>query len=263
MSDEPKMAELFDLTGRVALVTGGAGWLGRAMSNGLAEAGAQVAIASRNLEACEKAASEIGRGAKAYHLDCADPQSIEQLFQAIDSDCGPVKVLVNNSYGGPVPRIPEATPDDFTRSLNVGVTAYFLAAREAHRRMKANGGGSIINIASMYGMVSSYPHVYEGLPFSSPPNYHAVKGAVIHLTRHLAAYFAADGVRVNAISPGPFPRSDTQQDEEFMRRLSSKVPLGRIGQRHEVKGAAVFLASDASSYITGHNLVVDGGWTVW
>jgi gluconate 5-dehydrogenase len=145
------------------------------------------------------------------------------------------------------------------------VTAYFIAAQQAVRHMRRQGGGgSIINNASMYGLVASYPDAYEGLDVNSPPNYHAVKGAVIHLTRHLAVYWAKDRIRVNAISPGPFPHDhvSTHQDE-FLRRLTTKVPLGRMGAPHELKGAAVFLASEASSYMTGQNIVIDGGWTAW
>jgi len=116
-------------------------------------------------------------------------------------------------------------------------------------------------IGSMYGQVASYPEVYEGIGPSSPVAYHALKGGIIHLTRHLAAYWAKDAVRVNCLSPGPFPAPGCSQ--ELLERLEAKTPMGRIGQPHELNGALLLLASDAGSYITGHNLVVDGGWTSW
>jgi NAD(P)-dependent dehydrogenase (short-subunit alcohol dehydrogenase family) len=124
--------------------------------------------------------------------------------------------------------------------------------------------GSIINIASMYGVVASYPSAYEGLPSISPPNYHALKGGVVHVTRHLAAYWAKYNIRVNAIAPGAFPKAETnEQIPGFITRLEEKVPLGRMGRPEELKGIVVLLASDAGSYITGQNLLVDGGWTAW
>ncbi|MDH7568633.1 MAG: SDR family oxidoreductase, partial [Armatimonadota bacterium] len=169
-----------------------------------------------------------------------------------------------NGYHGPAPHLDAASADDFRRSLEVGVTGQFVAAQQAARHMRRTGGGSIINVASMHGLVASYPEVYEGLDVTSPPNYHAAKGALVHLTRHLAAYWARDGIRVNCLSPGAFPHAPLRQRlPQFIRRLESRVPLGRVGEPHELMGAVLFLASDASSYCTGHNLVIDGGWTIW
>jgi gluconate 5-dehydrogenase len=120
---------------------------------------------------------------------------------------------------------------------------------------------SIIMLGSMYGLVGSYPDAYKDICAASPVAYHALKGGIIHMTRHLAVYWAKDGVRVNALSPGPFP--SPKADAKLVERLSEKCPLGRMGRPHELKGAVVFLASDASSYMTGQNLVIDGGWTAW
>ena len=130
--------------------------------------------------------------------------------------------------------------------------------------MRAAGGGSIIHIGSMYGIVGSYPQIYEGIDNTSPPAYHAAKGGLIHLVRYQAVYWANDNIRVNCISPGPFPRPIQHAGRvEFVQRLTDRVPLGRCGISWEIKGAVVFLASKASSFVTGHNLVVDGGWTIW
>lgn len=261
---KPTLSEFFSLDGKVALVTGGAGHLGRAISEALAELGARVAIASRNVENCRVVAEDLGGEQVALALDISSADSIRGVVAEVIERTGRIDVLVNNAYSGPAVKIEDATENDFAESLSKGVTAYFVAAKECWRFMREHGGGSIINIASMYGIVGSYPEAYEGTEFCSPPNYHAAKGAVIHLTRHLAVYWAKDKVRVNAISPGPFPRPDQQSSfVEVMERLKAKSPMGRMGEPAEVKGAIALLASDAGSYITGHNLVVDGGWTAW
>ncbi len=259
----PTLRELFSLEGKVALVTGGAGYLGLAMSEALAELGARVAIASRNVQRCQEAAARLGPEHLALRLDIASADSIRAVVREVIERTGRLDVLVNNAYSGPVRPIEEADEHDFEVSLRNGVTAYYVAAKAAWQFMRNHGGGSIINIASMYGMVGSYPDAYEA-GGCSPPNYHAAKGAVIHLTRHLAVYWAKDNVRVNCISPGPFPHPSTQRElSEMVERLKTKSPMGRMGERWEVKGAVALLASDAGSYITGHNLVVDGGWTAW
>jgi NAD(P)-dependent dehydrogenase (short-subunit alcohol dehydrogenase family) len=146
----------------------------------------------------------------------------------------------------------------------VGVTAYFLLAREVMRHLRQRSApGSIINMASIFGVVGNYPDAYQGLPVASPPYYYGVKGAVVQLTRHLAVYWARYGIRVNSISPGHFPRPLKQRIPEFTPRMAKLTPMGRVAQPEELKGAVVLLASDAGSYITGHNLIVDGGWTAW
>ncbi|MBI3962894.1 MAG: SDR family oxidoreductase [Deinococcus sp.] len=258
------LQELLDLSGKVALVSGGAGWLGTPMCEGLAEAGARVVVASRDLAKCQALADRLpGKGHVAMALDISSDQSVCQVVGQAAALEGHLDVLINNAYSGPRPNIGDATAQDFAESFHNGVTSYFIAAQQAHQYMR-HTGGSIINIASMYGLVASYPEVYVGYNINSPPNYHAAKGALIHLTRHLAAYWARDGIRVNTISPGPFPPDRISSAmPDFIPRLEAKVPMGRIGQRWEVKGAAVFLASQMSSYITGQNIVVDGGWTIW
>ncbi len=260
----PSLQELFSLDGKVVLVTGGAGYLGRPMAEALAELGARVVIASRNLENCQKTAAELGEGHLAMRLDISSADNIRQVVDEIVSRLGRIDILVNNAYSGPVRPVEEADETDFEISLRNGVTSYYVAAKACWPHMKKQGGGSIINIASMYGMVGSYPDAYEGTKGCSPPNYHAAKGAVIHLTRYLAVYWAKDGIRVNCISPGPFPHPQTEREIPVMvQRLKTKSPMGRMGKRWELKGAVALLASEAGSYITGHNLVVDGGWTAW
>jgi gluconate 5-dehydrogenase len=233
----------------------------------LAEAGARVMIASRSVDKCQALAAKLiesGHQAAATHCDITDEASIRAAVDATAEQFGRLDILVNNAYGGPAPTIADATADDFQSALMAGVTAYFVAAQQAAGHMRTAGGGSIINIASMYGMVASYPEVYVDQPFNSPPNYHAVKGGVIHLTRHLGVYWAADKIRVNAISPGAFPPPRVEDNAPVMvERIVERIPMHRIGQPDEIKGAALFLASQASSYVTGQNIVVDGGWTSW
>ena len=259
---EPTVRELFDLTGKVALVTGGTGHLGSAMARALAEAGATVVISSRDVRRARAAADALpGTGHHAIELDHMEPTSIDRGFAAAIAVAGRIDVLVNNGH--------EAQPDDwttvsaeqFTRQL-ANATGYFLLAR--HVRDHAVGRGapaSVVLLGSMYGLVGSYPDAYVGVCPASPVAYHALKGGIVQMTRHLAAYWAADGVRVNCLSPGPFP-SD-KAPAEMVGRLTTKLPMKRMGRPHELKGAIVFLASDASSFMTGQNLVIDGGWTAW
>lgn len=264
--DERSIHELFDLSGRVAIVTGAAGWLGAAMSRALAEAGARVVATSRDVAQATEFASMLPGD---NHIGLAfaqdDTDSIPTFLAQVVDQAGQVDILVNNAYGGTAPDIDTATAEDFDRAYHTGVTAYFMLAREVvfHLRQR-NAPGSIINIGSMYGVVASYPEAYADLPVNSPPNYHGLKGGVVHLTRHLAAYWAADGVRVNTISPGPFPAPRVKDAmPDFIERLDAKTPLGRMGLPEELKGITVLLASDAGSYITGQNILVDGGWTAW
>jgi NAD(P)-dependent dehydrogenase (short-subunit alcohol dehydrogenase family) len=265
-STEKSIHDLFNLQGKIALLTGAAGWLGSAMSRALAEAGATVAVTSREAERAEEFAATLpGTGHIGLGFDQGDTNSISSLVQTVVSRLGQIDILVNNAYGGTAPSIDTATAEDFDRSYHTGVTAYFLLAREVANHLRGrNAPGSIINIASMYGVVASYPDAYTDLPVNSPPSYHGLKGGLVHLTRHLAVYWAKDNIRVNAISPGPFPTAKTQGAlPEFIERLDKKVPMGRMGRPEELKGLVVLLASEAGSYITGQNILVDGGWTAW
>lgn len=263
---ERAIQQLFDLSGKVAIVTGAAGWLGSAMSRALAEAGATLVVTSRQASQAEEFAATLpGSGHLGLGFDQGDTDSIPAFIKSVVERVGQVDVLVNNAYGGTGPTIDTATAEDFDRAYHTGVTAYFLLAREVvHHLRQRQAGGSIINIGSMYGVVASYPDAYTDLPVNSPPNYHGLKGGLVHLTRHLAVYWAKDNVRVNAISPGPFPTPKVMGPmPEFIARLETKSPMGRMGRPEELKGLVVLLASEAGSYINGQNILVDGGWTAW
>jgi gluconate 5-dehydrogenase len=266
MPNNHAVSELFDLSGRVALITGASGYLGSAMASALAEAGATVACASRHQARADTAANKLPTGPGQEHfgvvLDQLDEGSINLGFQAVIERSGTVDVVVNNGQHGPANDLTDVTTEQFKAQL-ANAAGYFHLSRLARDHVVQRGGAaSIIMIGSMYGMVGSYPDVYDGVCSASPVAYHALKGGVIHMTRHLAVYWAKDQVRVNCLSPGAFP-NPTKVPGGLVDRLTPKCPMGRMGQPHELKGAVVFLASDASSYMTGQNVVIDGGWTAW
>ena len=270
--------QLFDLTGRVAIVTGGAGLLGKQYSEALLEAGANVVIASRTLANCQAWADELNtyaatlpgwqernpaQAALALSLDVTDPESCSKMVAATIEHFGQVDILVNNAYARGVPAPPEElTPEAWRTWIDAGLSGAFYCAQAAAKPMLAQGSGSIINISSMYGVVGTDVRIYPpGMPVNASAAYGAIKGGLINLTRSLAVVWAPQGVRVNCISPGGFP--STTIGTEFYEGFVNKVPLNRMGSRNDLKGAVVFLASDAAAYVVGHNLLVDGGWTAW
>lgn len=258
--------QLFDLSDRVAMVTGGAGYLGRAMCHALASAGASVIVTSRDQQRADAAALELPQVGAAKHcgitLDHKQEASIQAGFERGLETAGRLDVLINNGQSGPAEDWSQATAEGFQDYL-ANVTGYFLLSRLLRDHVVAAGTpASIVMIGSMYGLVGSYPDAYAGICPASPAAYHAAKGGVIQLTRHLAVYWAADNIRVNCLSPGPFPNPETAPSE-MIPGLEAKSPMKRMGLPAELAGALLLLASDAGSYITGHNLVVDGGWTAW
>lgn len=262
---QPTIQELYNLTGKVALLTGGCGHLGSAMSNALAEAGASVVLTSRDGAKAKAFAATLPRvGAAQHHgifLNHLETPTLEKSFAEAVALAGKVDILVNNGTESPGKDLTNVSAEEFTRDL-ANATGYFILARLMHDHVvKRQAPASIVLIGSMYGMVASYPDAYAGVCVASPVSYHCLKGGLIHMTRHLAAYWALDKIRVNIISPGPFPTDKAPQ--EMVKRLCTKLPMKRMGKQHEVKGAIVFLASDASSFMTGQNVVIDGGWTAW
>jgi gluconate 5-dehydrogenase len=197
----------------------------------------------------------------AVRLDHLDEVSIASGFDEAVAQAGHIDILVNNGHDPLGADWSTVTAEQFQRQL-ANVTGYFLLARRMRDHAVAKQhAASVILLGSMYGVVGSYPDAYEGICAASPAAYHALKGGIVQLTRHLAVYWAKDNVRVNCLSPGPFP--GPQAAPALVERLKTKSPMRRMGSPHELKGAIVFLASDASSYLTGQNLIVDGGWTAW
>jgi gluconate 5-dehydrogenase len=263
---EKSIAQLFDLTGKTAMITGGTGWLGGAMSRALAEAGARVIItSSRSQGAAQQSASDLpapkGQKHLGVQLDHMDEAKLLRGFDEAVKLAGGIDVLVNNGLEPQGKDWTNISGEEFTRN-QVNNTGYFLLARAFRNHCVSRGvGGSVINIGSMYGTVASYPDAYEGLCAASSVSYHALKGGLIHMTRHLSVYWARDGVRVNTLSPGPFPKDAF--NNAVVDRLIKKVPMGRMGKPQDLKGTLVLLASDAGAYITGQNITIDGGWTAW
>ncbi len=253
--------ESFSLDGRVAVVTGGAGLYGRQIVEALAEAGAHVFTASRNLEALEQVASGFrARGLRvdALQLDLASEPSILRLRDEVMARTGRVDVLVNNAVLRPM-RGTDDPAELWERSMKVNATGLFLITRAFGEVMAAAGRGSIINISSIQGMVGPDEWLYEEVDWDGfVPDYFFHKGGMINFTRYMAALLGPRGVRVNTISPGGLFNN---QDQGFLWRYERRTFLGRMANDTDLKGAVVFLASDASAYVTGANLVVDGGYT--
>lgn len=268
------MNELFSLQSKVAIVTGALGLLGRQHCHALAAAGANVVVADLDETAVADFAASLPQPALGAMLDVTNPESILALRQKTLATFGQIDVLVNNAaindrFESPAMAADysrfEAYPlEMWQRSLAVNVTGVFLYAQILGIQMVMQGCGSIINVASTYGIVAPDQSLYRqpdgSQPFYKSPAYPTTKGAVIAFTKYLAAYWGGSGVRVNALSPGGV---ENGQESYFVANYSQRTPLGRMASPDDYRGAILFLASEASAYMTGANLVVDGGWTVW
>jgi NAD(P)-dependent dehydrogenase (short-subunit alcohol dehydrogenase family) len=257
---------LFDLSGRVAIVTGGLGQLGSVYAAGLAERGMRVGV-------FDLAEGAVPDGVRAYRVDVRDRAAIEEAARAVEEELGVPQLLVNNAgldsppdapaeEVGPFEDFPEAS---FDRVMDVNVKGTLLCCQVVGGVMARAGRGSIVNVSSIYGLLSPVQDLYEfrrraGEAFVKPVAYSVSKSAILNLTRYLATYWATSGVRVNTLTlAGVW----NDQPAEFVDAYTARVPLGRMLDASEALGPVVFLASDASSYVTGANLVVDGGWTAW
>jgi NAD(P)-dependent dehydrogenase (short-subunit alcohol dehydrogenase family) len=278
--DEPSRASLpdvFRLDGRVAVITGGAGMLGRRYAEAIAEAGGIPVLADLSQEAIDDAVAAVGGDAHGVQMDIASKDDVDRMVDDVVGRFGRIDILINNAaltvkggsetlagYFAPFEDYPL---DLWRRALDVNLTGTFLVTQAVGRVMKRQQRGVIVNIAAVYGMVSPDHRIYDGITnqyggpaFNTPASYSATKAAILNLTRYLATYWRHDGIRVNSFSPGAVY---DEHDETFVRNLTFRIPLGRMADKDEYKGVILFLVSDASSYMTGANVVVDGGWTSW
>lgn len=262
----PDLSELLSLKGRRALVVGGAGLLGSQITQVLAEMGADVVVASRDEEKCcafvQELKARFPGGHEALKIDMLDAASVEACIKTF-TEGGPMNILVNCAWSGAKNSLETIDEADWTYDIDMSLNGVFRVVKAAIPALKETQG-VILNIASMYGHVAPDYRLYDGKRYANPPSYGAAKAGVLQFTRYLASFLASDGIRANCISPGPFPYHSTiAEAPEFIERLSGKAPLNRIGTPHEIKGAAALLCSDASSYMTGQNICVDGGWAIW
>ncbi|MFI5148271.1 MAG: SDR family oxidoreductase [Bacteroidia bacterium] len=264
--------DLFSLKNKTAIVTGACGLIGKKHCEALAEAGANVVLVDMNENKCREQAEILGKHHLGIEADVTRPESLQGARDKILGKYGQIDILVNNAaindmfenplLAGKQSMFEHYPLEMWDRSWQVNVTGVFLCSQVFGTPMSERGSGSIINIASTYGMVGPDQNIYKDKEgkhsFYKSPSYPATKGAVINFTRFLAAYWGNKGVRVNTLSPGGVENS---QDDFFVQNYISKTLLGRMAKPGDYKGALVFLASEASAYMTGANLVVDGGWT--
>jgi NAD(P)-dependent dehydrogenase (short-subunit alcohol dehydrogenase family) len=269
--------ELFDLTGRVAIITGGAGMLGTRYAQAIMEAGGIPVLADVSQESIDRAVAAVGGDAYGVQMDIASKADVDRLVAEVLERNGRIDILINNAaltvkggsegfedYFAPFEDYPL---DLWQRALDVNLTGTFLMTQAVGRVMKRQQRGVIVNITAVYGMVSPDHRIYEGITnqyggpaFNTPIGYSATKSALLNFTRYLATYWRNDGIRVNSFSPGAVY---DEHDPTFVQNLTFRIPLGRMARKDEYKGVMLFLVSDASSYMTGANVVVDGGWTSW
>ncbi|MBX3205832.1 MAG: SDR family oxidoreductase [Labilithrix sp.] len=262
--------ELFRVDGRVAIVTGGAGHLGGAFCEALAELGASIVVVDRELESCtrrtEELTSSTGARTLALGADLGRDDTPSEIVRETLRAFGRIDILINNAAFTGVSKLDayavpfrEQSVEAWDAAMRVNLTAVFALVRASEAALAASGRGCVINVASIYGLVGPDMSLYEGTPMGNPAAYAASKGGLVQLTRYLATVLAPN-VRVNCLSPGGILRG---QPRSFVEKYCARTPLGRMGEEEDFKGALAFLASDASAYMTGHNLVVDGGWTSW
>lgn len=263
------LKSLADMKGRVALVAGGAGHLGMAMADALAEVGADIVILDLNKDHSEKIAQQLADRFGGRHsglsIDLSDKNAIETVPKCIEQSYGKVDVLINcaalvgtTGLKGWAKPLKEQDIYTWEKALSVNLTGAFFLIQQCLGLMEKSQSASIINVSSIYGVAGQKIAMYEGMDYLTPAAYVASKGGLVQLTRYLATVLAPR-IRVNCISPGGIERG---QEKTFTERYNKATPLGRMGREEDIKGAAHFLASDLSSYVTGQNIIIDGGWTL-
>ena len=261
--------KLFDLTNKIAIVTGGYGLYGKHITIGLCEAGATVVIASRDVEKCEELACELrGEGYEAVgmKLDLGSVESIDSFVAAVLKKFGRIDILVNNAViRKGMADLEDVTAEGWNYAANINGTGLMEISKQVVKSMKDKRSGCIINISSIQGAVGPNFPVYGSTGMSSPVNYTYDKWGMIGFTKWMANYYGKYNIRVNSISPGGYDPNGFKDEskKEFVENYMRLTPLGRFADDDDIKGPVVFLASEAAKYVTGHNLLVDGGWTSW
>jgi NAD(P)-dependent dehydrogenase (short-subunit alcohol dehydrogenase family) len=260
------MVKTFDLSGKIILITGGYGYLGKAITESLIHHGGTVFVLARSKAKFDAAFQNHDQnGEKLFFTECdiADTESIKDAFRQVNKQSGGIDALINNAVylSG---QNPLAMSDkDWENGIDGTLNSVFRCIREVIPYLKSSSAPRIINVSSMYGMVAPDFSVYEEHPeYLNPPHYGAAKAGVAQLSRYYASFLGKEGITVNTVTPGPFPPHTIQESKSFIEKLSEKTVLKRIGKPEEIAGAFVFLVSDTSSYLTGQNIVVDGGWTI-
>lgn len=276
MQSKLDISNLFDLSGRVAVVTGGAGILGQHFCKGLAEYEAKVVIADVNIDAAnevaEKIKQDVNTDALAIGLDVSDESSVQEMVAKTIEKFGKIDILHNNAAAKSsnlekfFASVEDYDMEIWQEIMRVNIDGMFLMAKHVGKQMVSQGsGGSIVQTSSIYGLMAPDQRIYEGSEYmgvaiNTPAVYSASKAAVLGLTNYLATYWAKDGIRVNSITPGGV---ESGQNDVFKEKYSNRIPMGRMANAHEMVGALVYLTSDASSYVTGQNISIDGGLSVW
>jgi NAD(P)-dependent dehydrogenase (short-subunit alcohol dehydrogenase family) len=260
------MIQTFNLQNKIILVTGGYGHLGKAISESLAFHGAKVYVLGRNRDGFNKsfASTDADLISRLFFQSCdvSNTEQIAAAYKTIFEKEGKIDVLVNNAAYSRGQNPETLSDEDWDFGIEGTIGSLFKCLREIIPFFKESGAGKIINVSSMYGMVAPQFEIYDDFPqFLNPPHYGAGKAAIIQLTKYYSSFLGKYNINVNAVTPGPFPSEAVQKTEGFVKELEKKTSLGRIGHPEDLAGAFVFLSSEASNFITGQNIVVDGGWT--
>lgn len=260
---------MFDLTEKIAIVTGGYGHLGSAMVEGLLQQNAKVIVAGRSKDKFDEKFKHIEDKSLLLFrdIDILNAESINTFFKSVNEEFGKIDILINNAHSARGRGQEDMADDDWAYTMDGVLGSVHKCIKAVIPYMKKQNSGKIINVASMYGVVSPDFRLYEGggcESYINPPHYGAAKAGIIQLTKYFAVYLGKHNVQVNAVTPGPFPKEGIQKENEvFVERLKSKNPLHKIGKPEDLIGVTVLLSSRGSDFITGQNLIVDGGWTIW
>lgn len=259
------MVYTFDLTGKVILLTGGYGYLGKAAAESLVYHGGTVYVLGRTKDKFDQAFSrhpEVGKRLHFQHCDVAETSSIQEAYGSVLSQESQIDVLINNAFYLDGQNPLTMTDEQWNTGIDGTLSSVFRCIREVIPHIEKSKSARIINISSMYGVVAPDFNVYEDFQeMLNPPHYGAAKAGVVQLSKYYASYLGKKGITVNTVTPGPYPPESVQEKDKFIILLEEKTLLKRIGKPEDLAGAFVFLASDASGYITGQNIIVDGGWT--